>query len=120
MATPPPKMHYQDMPPPGGFTKPINFPDTGFRKRSPPRFGFGGVYVIGIGVAITGLGLAAWFRDMGDRKCVCGEGGGGVGGGGALTIFFLPLRKPIAPNPPTTLPLLLPQLLQPVKTCGPV
>ncbi len=47
----------QDMPPSGGFPRPIGFPVEGFRKRSPPRGPASYIVVAGV-LSFTIAGLA--------------------------------------------------------------
>lgn len=59
--------------PPGGYTKPPSFPDTGFRKRSPVRGPAGAV----IGLGALGLMAWGWYRlveSVEERKCVRAPG----------------------------------------------
>ena len=46
-ALPIPRSFVQDLPPPGGFVKPPNFPASGFRKISPTRGPAGYLAVVG-------------------------------------------------------------------------
>lgn len=67
MALPPPKIYRQDLPPPGGFQKPVGFPVAGYRRRSPQR-GPAGVVMVGGAVGIMALSWYMLVQDIDERK----------------------------------------------------
>ena len=68
-ALPPPKTFVQDMPPAGGYIKPVGFPVAGFRKRSPAR-GPLGIWLVGGTLGMMAFSLYRLLGDVEERKCV--------------------------------------------------
>lgn len=95
MALPPPKVYRQDMPPTGGFQKPVGFPVAGFRKRSPVR-GPTGALLVGGALAVMGTSWYFLLQDIDERKCV-----GGWVGCVVRRVTSLSLHPSLRPHPPT-------------------